>query len=57
MLLRFDQIGPITKTVEDAALLLEIMAGKDEYDTTASQKAVGHYVNALTETKNIKLLI
>ncbi|MES2134240.1 MAG: amidase family protein, partial [Bacteroidota bacterium] len=24
----FDQIGPITKTVEDAALLMEIIAGK-----------------------------
>jgi len=51
----FDQIGPITKTVEDAALLLEIMAGKDEYDTTASQKAVGQYVNALSETKKYKV--
>lgn len=51
----FDQIGPITKTVEDAALLLEIMAGKDEYDTTASQKAVGQYVNALAETKKYKV--
>ena len=51
----FDQIGPITKTVEDAALLLEIMSGKDEYDTTASQKAVGQYVNALSETKKYKV--
>lgn len=51
----FDQIGPITKTVEDAALLLEIMAGKDEYDTTASQKAVGQYVNALSENKKYKI--
>ncbi len=51
----FDQIGPITKTVEDAALLLEIMAGKDEYDTTASQKPVGQYVNALSETKKYKV--
>lgn len=51
----FDQIGPITKTVEDAALLLEIMSGKDEYDTTASQKAVGQYVNALAENKKYKV--
>jgi len=51
----FDQIGPITKTVEDAALLLEIMAGKDEYDTTASQKAVGQYVIALSENKKYKV--
>lgn len=51
----FDQIGPITKTVEDAALLLEIMAGKDEYDTTASQKPAGQYVNALSENKKYKV--
>ncbi len=51
----FDQIGPITKTVEDAALLLEIMAGKDEFDTTASQKSVGQYVNALYDNKKYKI--
>lgn len=51
----FDQIGPITKTVEDAALLLEIMAGKDEFDTTASQKSVGQYVNALSDNKKYKI--
>lgn len=36
----FDQIGTLTNNVEDAALLIEIMAGPDEYDSTASQKAV-----------------
>ncbi|WP_431199739.1 amidase family protein [Mucilaginibacter sp. P25] len=33
----FDQVGPITKSVEDAALLLEVLAGPDEYDSTLSQ--------------------
>ncbi len=51
----FDQIGPITKTVEDAALLLQIMAGKDEYDTTASQKEVGNYTSALSDKKTFKI--
>lgn len=51
----FDQIGPITKTVEDAALLLEIMAGADDYDTTASQKKVDNYTSSLTEKKNYKI--
>ena len=51
----FDQIGPITKTVEDAALLLQIMAGSDEYDTTASQKNVGNYVEALKQNKTYKI--
>ncbi len=39
----FDQIGPITNNVEDAALLLEIMAGKDEFDNTVSSKPVDEY--------------
>lgn len=30
----FDQIGPITHTAEDAALVLEVMGGKDEMDAT-----------------------
>lgn len=46
----FDQIGPITKTVEDAALLMEIIAGIDEYDSTASSKTVPAYSK---ELKNI----
>ena len=36
----FDQIGPLTNSVEDAALLYEVMAGPDEYDSTLSQKEV-----------------
>ena len=39
----FDQIGPITTTVEDAALLLEIMSGKDEFDSTVSSRPVDAY--------------
>jgi aspartyl-tRNA(Asn)/glutamyl-tRNA(Gln) amidotransferase subunit A len=34
----FDQIGPITHSLEDAALLTEIMAGADEYDGTCSRR-------------------
>ncbi len=33
----FEQIGCFTHTVSDAALLLEIMSGPDEYDSTALQ--------------------
>ncbi len=29
-----DQVGPMTKTVEDAALMLEIIQGRDEHDQT-----------------------
>lgn len=51
----FDQIGPITKTIEDVALILEVMAGSDEYDTSASQKSVGNYVDALKQNKTYKV--
>lgn len=40
-----DQIGPFTKSVEDSALLLEVMAGPDEYDTTAAQNEVDAYAD------------
>jgi aspartyl-tRNA(Asn)/glutamyl-tRNA(Gln) amidotransferase subunit A len=39
----FDQAGPITNSVEDAALLLEVMAGADEYDSTSSTLLVPSY--------------
>jgi aspartyl-tRNA(Asn)/glutamyl-tRNA(Gln) amidotransferase subunit A len=46
----FDQIGPLTHTVEDAALLLEIMAGKDEFDSTLSSKPVERYGEGIGAT-------
>ena len=39
----FDQIGPLTKNMGDAALIMEVMSGKDEYDSTASSKAVPEF--------------
>src|SRR6201999_987726 len=52
----FDQVGPITRSVEDAALLLEIMAGADEYDSTLAQTAVPAYSdNLLTDTSKKKM--
>jgi aspartyl-tRNA(Asn)/glutamyl-tRNA(Gln) amidotransferase subunit A len=44
----FDQIGPITHSVEDVARLLEVMAGADGMDSTASQQPVPAY-SALLE--------
>jgi aspartyl-tRNA(Asn)/glutamyl-tRNA(Gln) amidotransferase subunit A len=46
----FDQVGPITHSVEDAALLLEIMAGADEYDSTVSTEPVPPYTQELNPT-------
>jgi len=39
----FDQIGPFTNSIDDAALLLEVMAGEDEFDGTVSTKPVDKY--------------
>ena len=38
-----DQIGPITHSVDDAALLLNVMAGHDQRDSTSAQTAVEDY--------------
>ena len=43
----FDQVGPITNSVEDAALLLEVIAGHDEYDSTCSTEPVPAYSKQL----------
>ncbi len=42
----FDCIGPITKNIDDAALLLEIIAGADEFDSTVSQKPIEKYTES-----------
>jgi aspartyl-tRNA(Asn)/glutamyl-tRNA(Gln) amidotransferase subunit A len=39
----FDQVGPITKSIEDAALLFEIIAGPDEFDSTLADVAVPYF--------------
>jgi aspartyl-tRNA(Asn)/glutamyl-tRNA(Gln) amidotransferase subunit A len=43
-----DQIGPITRTVGDAALALSVIAGRDSADSTSSGEAVPDYTRALT---------
>lgn len=45
----FDQIGPITHDIRDAALILEVIAGPDEFDSTASDAAVPEYSRMLTD--------
>jgi aspartyl-tRNA(Asn)/glutamyl-tRNA(Gln) amidotransferase subunit A len=44
-----DQIGPITKDVEDAALLLQVIAGHDSRDSTSVDQPVPDYREALKE--------
>ncbi len=48
-----DQVGPMAKTVEDAAILLEIIAGHDPKDATSSTLAVPKFRDfALNGAKN-----
>jgi aspartyl-tRNA(Asn)/glutamyl-tRNA(Gln) amidotransferase subunit A len=42
-----DHVGPITKRVEDAALLLSVIAGYDERDPTSSERVVPDYIKML----------
>ncbi len=39
-----DQVGPITRTVADNALLMQIISGKDELDMTSLDKSVPDFV-------------
>ena len=51
-----DQIGPITKDVEDAAILLNIIAGHDEKDTTSVEKEKIDYTRNLNNSiKGLKI--
>lgn len=47
-----DQIGPITKNVYDAALVLKIIAGSDKFDSTTVNLTVPDYAAGLND--NIK---
>ena len=52
----FDQIGPLTNNIEDAALILEVIAGQDDFDSTSSREKVPPY-SELLSTQNKKLNI
>lgn len=51
-----DQIGPITKTVEDAALLLNTIAGHDEKDSTSLNQETPDFTSDLrNDLKGVKI--
>ncbi len=50
-----DQIGPITKDVADAAVLLNVIAGHDPQDSTSADVSVPDYTRALKK-KDVKKL-
>jgi aspartyl-tRNA(Asn)/glutamyl-tRNA(Gln) amidotransferase subunit A len=50
----FDQIGIFSKTIDDAALVLEVMAGEDNFDSTVSSKPVPAYSKEIGKTTSLK---
>lgn len=47
----FDIIGPITHSLSDAQIIMEVIAGSDDHDATASAKPVGQYLGLETPGK------
>ncbi len=45
-----DQAGPMTQTAEDAALVLNVMAGFDEKDSTSAERDVEDYTASLNDS-------
>ncbi len=51
-----DQIGPITKTVEDSAMMMNVLAGHDERDSTSANVPVPDYTTFLSkDVKGLKI--
>ncbi|MFA6316356.1 MAG: Asp-tRNA(Asn)/Glu-tRNA(Gln) amidotransferase subunit GatA [Elusimicrobiota bacterium] len=51
-----DQIGPLTATVADAALLLSVIGGHDPKDSTSSPRPLPDYAEALSgDIKGLKI--
>lgn len=53
----FDQIGVLSHTVQDAALVLSVIAGADAFDATVSNTPVPAYVTELHHNHNSKPVI
>ncbi|GIO27995.1 Asp-tRNA(Asn)/Glu-tRNA(Gln) amidotransferase subunit GatA [Ornithinibacillus bavariensis] len=53
-----DQIGPLTRTVEDNARVLEVIAGHDKMDATSANIDIPTYTESLTgDVKGLKIAV
>lgn len=53
-----DQIGPITKSVEDNAYLMQVIAGYDKMDSTSANVEIPDYLTSLTgDVKGLKIAV
>ena len=51
-----DQVGVLAVNVADAALVMEVISGKDAHDSTSLQAPVPHYIeNFTTDLKGVKV--
>jgi aspartyl-tRNA(Asn)/glutamyl-tRNA(Gln) amidotransferase subunit A len=50
-----DVIGPLTRNVEDAALVLDVMSGRDKLDSTTIERDQEPYAGAITEISGKKI--
>jgi len=53
----FDTIGIFSKTIKDNALVMEVIAGYDEWDSTSSKKTVLPYSQLLSFDRKVKVAI
>lgn len=51
----FDTIGPFSKNVEDAALVMEVISGKDLNDSTSIEKEIPDYSTSFLNDKKLKI--
>ncbi|MEI7028295.1 Asp-tRNA(Asn)/Glu-tRNA(Gln) amidotransferase subunit GatA [Paenibacillus sp. y28] len=53
-----DQIGPLTKNVEDSAYLLQAIAGHDPKDSTSANVTIPDYISALSgDIKGLRIAV
>jgi aspartyl-tRNA(Asn)/glutamyl-tRNA(Gln) amidotransferase subunit A len=53
-----DQIGPLTKNVEDAAYVLQAIAGHDPQDSTSANVEIPDYIGALSgDVKGLRIAV
>jgi aspartyl-tRNA(Asn)/glutamyl-tRNA(Gln) amidotransferase subunit A len=51
----FDQIGPITKSIDDMQIIMEVISGKDDFDATVSDKVVPCYTKDFIAEKKYRI--
>lgn len=50
-----DSPGPITRNVEDAAVILQVLSGYDQYDATSAHHPVENYIDSLSKNRKLSI--